>query len=211
MSRAGQRPATDKSNYIDLPTIPANKKFSGIESNWVNSKALEPWIVESFPVVGTTVSVNTIDENTFEEYTQTGQLDFVTAATVIAGEGIGNGLFGVFIANGDPITFTADFDIALPASFVAAQKYIINIAWSGEAWIGYIRKVGAAEDTSNFFNKVSDDTDDITQSATKTFLDSAAAPQVIAGVKDFSAQVKGGDLDDIFSATKTFDMDAGNM
>jgi len=207
MARSGQRPATDKSNYISLPTIPANKKLSGIESNWVNSKALEPWIVEAFPVVGTTVSVNTIDENTFEEYTQVGQLDFVTANTVVAGEGIGNGLFGVFVASGDTITFTADFDISIPATFTAAAKYIIHIAWSGEAWVGYVCKAGE----SNYFDKVNDNTDDITQSATKSFLDSAAAPQTIAGVKDFTAQVKGGDLDDSFSATKTFDMDNGNM
>ena len=61
------------------------------------------------------------------------------------------------------------------------------------------------------FNLTDNDTDDITESATKEFLDSAGAPQVIAGNKDFSNQVKGGDSSESFSATKTFDMNNGNM
>lgn len=61
------------------------------------------------------------------------------------------------------------------------------------------------------FNLTDNDTDDITESTTKKFLNSAGTPQVIAGNKDFSGQVKGGDSSESFSATKTFDMNNGNM
>ena len=63
----------------------------------------------------------------------------------------------------------------------------------------------------SILNFTDDDSDDLTESATKKFLNSAGTPQVIAGNKDFSGQVKGGDIDDSFSATKTFNMDNGNM
>ena len=63
----------------------------------------------------------------------------------------------------------------------------------------------------SIFNFTDDDSNAITESATKTFLNSAGAPQVIAGNKDFSGQVKGGDIADTFSATKTSNMNNGNM
>lgn len=66
---------------------------------------------------------------------------------------------------------------------------------------------GGAQDLSDYFNKTTDDTDDITESATKEFLDNSA-PQVIDGNKSFTGQVKGGANTSSFSATKTFDLNA---
>jgi len=198
MSRTGTRPEANKTNYLVLPTVPATQKLGAPESNWVHSKAIEPGNEQPFPVSGNTVSVEALDEIFFEEYTQVAQLDFVSASSVQSNEGAGNGLFGIIVASGDDITFDTDFDLSIPSTFVAAQKYIVSIKWNGVQWIGFVRKVGNVN------------ADDI-QETTRTFLDSSAAPQTIEGVKDFSAQVKGGDVTEAFSATKTFDMNNGNM
>lgn len=60
-------------------------------------------------------------------------------------------------------------------------------------------------------NLTDDDTDDLDESATKKFLDSDGAPQVIPGNKSFSGQVKGGAATVTFSTTMSFSANSGNF
>ena len=64
--------------------------------------------------------------------------------------------------------------------------------------------------TGNFFDKTTDDSDDITESTTKVFLDSSGE-QIIEGVKRFSSQARSTATGNTtFTATPVFDMNNGN-
>lgn len=72
---------------------------------------------------------------------QTGAWNFVKDPSVVDNEGLKNGLTFLFVANGDAINFSVDFDVTSDG-IVAGGTYIFSASWRGTKFSVNITKVG---------------------------------------------------------------------
>jgi len=136
----------DRENNPAKSLLGVNHEAPATIYNTLKEKANNPGKKISFPVSGTTVTVNADDEFYFSDYTQTGVLNFEAEAGLPQNVGVGNGITGIIISNGDDITFSSDFNVTYPATFEAGESYYLNLFWNGVKFQGLIQKVG--EETS---------------------------------------------------------------
>jgi hypothetical protein len=141
MARSGTRPALNKSNFALRPEIPASQKLPAAEFLYIADRTINPGLSASFPVSGNTVSVLNEDKIYFGTYTQIGNLSFVKDASVAAGAGIGNGLFGIINVNTNfTLVFSSDFEVSYDTLFTG--KYKINCIWNGTKFEVDLVKIG---------------------------------------------------------------------
>jgi hypothetical protein len=141
MARSGTRPALNKSNFALRPEIPASQKLPAAEFLYIADRTINPGLSASFPVSGNTVSVLNEDKIHFGTYTQIGNLSFVKDASVAAGAGIGNGLFGIInVDTNFTVVFSSDFEVSYDT--LSTGKYKINCIWNGTKFEVDLVKIG---------------------------------------------------------------------
>jgi len=136
----------DRENNPAKSLLGVNYEAPATIYNTLKEKANNPGKKISFPVSDTTVTVNADDEFYFSDYTQTGVLNFEAEAGLPQNVGVGNGITGIIISNGDDITFSSDFNVTYPATFEAGESYYLNLFWNGVKFQGIIQKVGEIAD-----------------------------------------------------------------
>jgi hypothetical protein len=133
MARVGTKPSKTKTNYILRPEVPAGQKQGAPEFNWMVDKLTAPRNVIAFQS-----NVLADDEYSFGVHTQSGVINFTKDASVQAGEGAGNGFFGIIVSDGSAINFSSDFDMTIPLSFTAGKKYVLSAVWNGTTFEGFL-------------------------------------------------------------------------
>lgn len=113
--------------------------------NQLEDKGNNPGLATS-----TVVSLRADDEYYASDSVQSGVRSYVKDASVIDGEGIGNGYHEVFESDGSAITFSTDFDVITADTPIAGEKFAITAVWRGAKFSVSLQKVSGSSNWSSF-------------------------------------------------------------